>query len=176
MKFMAGEPMKPATKRLSGLRVELLRRADLLDHALAHHRDPVAQGHGLGLVVGDVDGGGAQALLQPREISVRICTRSLASRFDSGSSIRNAAGSRTMARPMATRWRWPPDRLAGLRSRCSVRSRIAGGLVDLLVDDGLGRLGQLEGERHVLPHGHVRVEGVALEHHGDVAVLRAPCR
>ena len=59
-----------------------------------------------------------------RDTSVRVCTRSLASRLDSGSSIRNAAGSRTMARPMATRCRWPPDRLAGLRSRCWVRSRI----------------------------------------------------
>ena len=59
-----------------------------------------------------------------RETSVRICTRSLASRFDSGSSIRNAAGLRTIARPMATRWRWPPDRLAGLRDRCWSRSRI----------------------------------------------------
>ncbi len=40
-----------------------------------------------------------------RATSVRICTRSLASRFDSGSSIRNAFGSRTIARPIATRWR-----------------------------------------------------------------------
>ena len=39
------------------------------------------------------------------EISARICTRSLASRFDSGSSIRNTCGSRTIARPIATRWR-----------------------------------------------------------------------
>ena len=59
-----------------------------------------------------------------RDTSVRICTRSLASRFDSGSSIRNTDGSRTIARPIATRCRWPPDRLAGLRSRCWVRSRI----------------------------------------------------
>ena len=59
-----------------------------------------------------------------RATSVRICTRSFASRFDSGSSIRNAFGSRTIARPIATRWRWPPDRLAGLRSRCCSRSRI----------------------------------------------------
>ncbi len=34
---------------------------------------------------------------------VRICTRSLASRLDSGSSIRNAFGLRTIARPIATR-------------------------------------------------------------------------
>ena len=59
-----------------------------------------------------------------RDTSVRICTRSLASRLESGSSIRNAAGSRTIARPMATRWRWPPESLAGLRSRCCSRSRI----------------------------------------------------
>ena len=58
------------------------------------------------------------------DTSVRICTRSFASRLDSGSSMRNADGSRTIARPIATRCRWPPDRLAGLRSRCWVRSRI----------------------------------------------------
>ena len=36
-----------------------------------------------------------------------------------------AFGSRTIARPIATRWRWPPDRFAGLRARCSVRSRMS---------------------------------------------------
>ncbi len=50
-------------------------------------------------------------------ISERIWTRSLASRLDSGSSMRNAFGSRTMARPMATRCRCPPDSAAGLRLR-----------------------------------------------------------
>ena len=60
-----------------------------------------------------------------RDTCVRICTRSLASRLDSGSSIRNALGWRTMARPIATRWRWPPDRFDGLRSRCWVSSSIS---------------------------------------------------
>ncbi|CPU63918.1 Uncharacterised protein [Mycobacteroides abscessus] len=36
---------------------------------------------------------------------MRVCPRSLASRFDSGSSKRNAFASRTIARPIATRWR-----------------------------------------------------------------------
>jgi hypothetical protein len=45
--------------------VQLLRGADLLDDAGAHDRDPVAEGHGLGLVVGDVDGGGAELVLEP---------------------------------------------------------------------------------------------------------------
>ena len=59
-----------------------------------------------------------------RAISERIWTRSLASRFDSGSSMRNALGSRTMARPMATRCRCPPDRAFGFRDRNSWRPRI----------------------------------------------------
>jgi hypothetical protein len=42
---------------------------------------------------------------------------SLASRFDSGSFINKACGSRTMARPIATRCRWPPDSAVGLRFR-----------------------------------------------------------
>ena len=55
-----------------------------------------AHGHGLDLVVGDVDDrrrGGAAA--RPAR---RVCTRSLASRFESGSSIRKASGRRTIAR------------------------------------------------------------------------------
>ena len=57
--------------------------------------------------------------------SARIWTRSLASRLDSGSSIRNTDGSRTIARPIATRWRWPPDSWPGLRSSHSVSPRIS---------------------------------------------------
>ena len=57
--------------------------------------------------------------------SARICTRSLASRLDSGSSIRNTEGERTIARPIATRCRCPPDSWLGLRSSHSVRPRIS---------------------------------------------------
>ncbi len=48
-------------------------------------------------------------------ISARIWTRSFASRLESGSSIRNTLGERTIARPIATRCRWPPESWAGLR-------------------------------------------------------------
>ena len=57
--------------------------------------------------------------------SSRICTRSLASRFDSGSSNRNTVGSRTIARPIATRWRWPPESSRGLRFRSFESSRMS---------------------------------------------------
>ena len=45
-------------------------------------------------------------------------------KFDKGSSNRNTLGSRTMARPMATRCLWPPERALGLRSSNSRMSRM----------------------------------------------------
>jgi len=59
-------------------------------------------------------------------ISSRISVRSLASRLLSGSSNRNSPTFLTSARPIATRWRWPPESCAGLRSSsgsiCSMRA------------------------------------------------------
>ena len=46
--------MNPATNRFAGF-VEVLRGVDLLEDAVVQHADPVAQGHGFDLVVGDVD-------------------------------------------------------------------------------------------------------------------------
>ena len=43
---------------------DLLGRADLLDEAVLHDHDPVAQRHGLRLVVGDVDERGVDLLPQ----------------------------------------------------------------------------------------------------------------
>ena len=59
MKFIGGMPMKPPTKRVAGVRVDLERRADLVDLAAIHHGDAVGEAHGLGLVVRDVDRRGA---------------------------------------------------------------------------------------------------------------------
>ncbi|CFN68277.1 Protein of uncharacterised function (DUF1602) [Bordetella pertussis] len=73
-------------------------------------------------------------------ISSRIATRSLASRLDSGSSNRNTLGSRTMARPMATRWRWPPDRARGRRSSSLPSSRICAAASTRLRISSLGSL------------------------------------
>ena len=85
-----------------------------------------------------------------RRISVRICTRSLASRLDSGSSNRNACGSRTMARPMATRWRWPPDSARGLRFEEVADGQQLGGLGDAPLDLGLGHAAVAQAVGHVV--------------------------
>jgi len=46
-----------------------------------------------------------------------------------------------------------------------------GCLADLLVDLVLGNLADLEREGEVVVDGQVWVQGVALKHHGDVAIL-----
>src|SRR5215208_7386882 len=68
-------------------------------------------------------------------ISVRIWTRSFASRLDSGSSKRKTLGSRTIARPMATRWRWPPESWRGRRRALGGKPLDGGDLGAVLHDD-----------------------------------------
>ena len=107
-----------------------------------------------------------------RLISVRMSTRSLASRLESGSSNRNTCGLRTSARPMATRWRWPPESWLGLRSsRWPICSMSATCLI-AFSRSGFGTP-RISMPKAMFPRNrHVRIERVGLEHHGDVALGR----
>ncbi len=121
MKFIAGEPMNPATNRLFGWLYSSIGEPTCWRRParMTATRSPSVMASVWSWVTYTVV---VPRLFWIRETSVRICTRSLASRFDSGSSMRKTAGSRTIARPIATRWRWPPDSCDGLRSRCCSRS------------------------------------------------------
>ena len=103
---------------------------------------------------------------------MRMAMRSLASRFDSGSSNRNTFGCRTMARPMATRWRWPPESWRGLRSSSGPISRICAASFTRVLISVFGHAAVAQAVGHVVVDGHVRIERVVLEHHRDVAIRR----
>ena len=47
----------------------------------------------------------------------------------------------------------------------------ASGLLNAALDLVLGDLTQLQTESHVIKHGHVGIQSVVLEHHGDIAIL-----
>jgi hypothetical protein len=76
-----------------------------------------------------------------------------------------------MARPIATRWRWPPESWRGKRSSSGVRPRISAARPTFWSISALSALGQHQREGHVVAHRHVRVQRVVLEHHRDVALL-----
>src|SRR5918996_4390055 len=63
---------EPGDEDVHRVVVELLRRAHLLEEAVAHHRDAVAHRHRFDLVVGDVDGGRAQALVKARDLGAGL--------------------------------------------------------------------------------------------------------
>ena len=52
--------------------VELLGRVDLLQLPLPDHGDPVAHGHGLDLIVGDVDGRDVQLVLDAGDLGPHL--------------------------------------------------------------------------------------------------------
>ena len=101
-RFMAGEPMEAGDELVGGTLVHFLRGADLLEEAAGKDamRSPIVRASVWSWVTYTVVTPSSRC----REaICVRVWTRSFASRFDSGSSMRNTLGLRTMARPMATR-------------------------------------------------------------------------
>ena len=63
-------PMKPATKAVAGLVVDLGRGADLVDPTLGHDRDAVRHRQGLLLVVGDEDEGDADLALDALQLEL----------------------------------------------------------------------------------------------------------
>ena len=151
--------------------VELLRRRDLLEHALAHDRDAVAHRHRLDLVVRHVDRRHAELVLQPGDLGAHLHAElrvEVRERLVHEERLRLAddRAAHRHALPLA----------AGERARLPLEELLepedARGLADAAVDLVLRRLAQPQAERDVVVDGHVRVERVALEDHRDVAVAR----
>ena len=102
-------PEKTGDKAIGRLVVELERLADLLHQPVAHHDHAVAQGHRLDLVVGHVDRGSAEPVVQFFELDPHLHPQfgvKVRQRLVEQEHLRMA---HTIARPSATRWRWPPE-------------------------------------------------------------------
>ena len=148
--------------------VELLGRAHLLDDALVHDHDPVGERHGLDLVVGDVDHGGAQLLVQPRDLEPD-------GRAQGGVEV----GERLVEQEhLGVAHDRPADRhplplAAGKLRRLALQEALQGQdarrLLGPLGDQGRGLARLLQAQGPVPGDVEMRVEGVALEHHGDAA-------
>ena len=158
-------------EQVTGPGIEVRRRVHLLDQALSHHRHAVAEGHRLHLVVGDVDHRRPEPALEPgdfgahgdAELGVEVGER-LVHEEGLGLAHDGPPHGHALALPPGEVGRLAVEVLGEVEDPGSVHHALA----------NLGRIdfGEAQRECHVLPHGHVWVEGIVLEHHGDVALAR----
>ena len=163
--------MKPATNRVRRMMIEVVRRADLLDAALVHHHDAVGKRHGLDLVVCHVDGRRLHLLVHALDLGAHLHAQlgvevgqRLVEQEDLGVAHDGAAHGDALTLAAGERFRPALEQFGDVEN--------ARGVLDPLLDLGLGEFAQLQAEGHVVEGRHVRIERVVLEHHGDVAVLR----
>ena len=152
--------------------IELLRRADLPDDAVAQDDDPVGERQGLVLVVRHVDGRRAELVVDAPdlrahleaqlrvEVRERLVHQHERRLDDDGAGDRHALllAAGELARQLVL-----------LAPQADEVQR----LVDLAVDLGLGRAAHLQAEADVLAHVEMGKERVVLEHHAEPALLRA---
>ncbi len=122
-------------------------------------------------IVGDVNHCGLEALVELDDLRAHLGAHP-GVEVRSGSSKRNTLGWRTMARPKADALALA-DRRARRLAAESIDSmpRMRGGLGDAPLDFALRELPKFQAESHAVENAHVRVEGVLVEDHRDVAVL-----
>ena len=161
---------KAGNEDVRGMVEDLLRRGDLLDNAVLHDHDTVAESHGLGLVVSNIDERALDLVAQLDELGTHLVTQlgvQVGQRLVHQEDLRithdGAADSDTLA--LAARKR------LGLAVEVLGDTQDLGSGANLAVDLVFGDLLELKRKRHVLVHRHVGVQSIALEHHGDVAVL-----
>jgi hypothetical protein len=154
-----------------GLVVDVLGRAELLDHAVVHHDDLVAHLHGLELVVGDIDGRGphpvverAQFLGHPlAELGVERAERFV---HQEALGVAHDRAAERHALPVAAR------KPAHRPVEQMLEPEDARDLVHLLAHAGARHALAHQRIADVAPHVHVRVEREHLEDEGDVALAR----
>ncbi len=120
--------------------------------------------------MGDVDGGDPETFVQPRQLGAH---RAAQLRIEVGERLVHEEEDRLShdrsahrhALALAARER------RGLASEQRVEAQRLRGLLDTGSDLVLRHAPHLQAEAEVLAHGHMRVEGVGLEDHGDIAVL-----
>jgi len=127
----------------------------------------------LDLIVRDVDGGDLEAVLQLLDLRAHLHAHASRPGWRAASSKRNT-------RPRG-RWRGRAPPAAAARRTCpwgrrSISFAPSRGFLARSftqpIDLALRRTADLQAELEILPYGHVRVERVALEHHGDVRSWR----
>ena len=152
--------------------IQLHRRAQLLDAAVVEYGDALAQGHGFGLIVGDVDHRGLELLVQLGQLDAQLHAQrsvQIGQRLVKQKHLGPAHNGPPDRHPLAL----PARQLLGvsIEQVCDLQG-LCGGL-HLPGHVGLGGATHAQTKAHVLGNRHVRVQGIALKHHGGPTFGRA---
>src|SRR5262249_38949487 len=143
---------------------------DLLDKAIAHDYDTVPHGHGFHLVMGHINHRGIETLVELDQLSTHIdpqlgvqVTQWLIKQEDF--RLPHNRPAYCDALPLSTR-----ELLRLAVEQIADTENVSRGF-DPTLDLVPRGTAQLEREGHVFVDRHVRVEGIILEHHGDITVF-----
>src|SRR5262249_15070122 len=150
--------------------VDLPAVALLHDAAAVHHDDAVRQRQRLGLVVGDVDRGDAEALLQLLELDAHALAQlgvEIAQRLVEQEDARLAHQAAGEGNALLLAAAQPRRRTLAEPGEAHHGER----LLDAPADVGCRHAPRHEAVGDVLEHRHVRPDRVGLEHHAEAALL-----
>src|SRR5712671_4278948 len=162
---------KTGHELVGGLAVYRKRRADLLNPAVAHDHDPIAQRHGLDLVVSHEHRRGRNLGMQALDLNAHLRAQlgvKVRQRLVEQEHLRIAHDASTERHALLLTTR----QLLRLALQHVVQTKHARRTIDRSLDLGFrgSLVAQAEGE--IVVYAHVLVERIVLEHHGDVAVAR----
>ena len=151
--------------------VELQRRAVLFDAAGIEHDDLVGHRHGLDLVMGDVDRGGPELLLQFCHFQPHLDAER---RVEVGQGLVEQKRLRLAhdGAPDRDALALPAGKLARLAVEIGREIERGGRGFHLAVDLRARQAGHLQAERDVAANAHMRIERIGLEHHRQAALGR----
>ena len=162
---------EPGHEQVGRLGEDPVRGVDLLDEAVAHHRDAIRHRQRFELIVGHDHRGLAepgQQLLDLPAHDLALLHVQPAQRLVEQEAVRVADDRAPHRRPLLLPFRELAGGAAEHRPQIQERGDPPHPLVDLRLRDPL----RMQGIGEVLGHRERRVEGVELEHHRDVALRR----
>ena len=137
--------------------------------ATIQHHQAIAKGHGLNLIMGHIDRGHPQALLQFADFQPHLHPQfgiQVRQGFVKQEHLRIAHDGPPHGNPLTL----ATGQLPGFAVQILTDFQNIGGLFNTLIDLSLGEFADLQPVSHVFTHAHMRIKRVVLEHHGDIAL------
>lgn len=151
--------------------VNLKRSSNLLDNTILHNNDPLPHGHGLDLVVGDINHGGLEASVEFGDLRAHLDAH-FGVQVGEGLVKQEDTGLANDGSPYRNPLALPAGEGLGLSLEIVGDAQNLRRIRDALANLLLGVFSQFQPKSHVLINRHVGVERVVLKDHGDIALSR----